>query len=150
MYASSTALDFDLITDFEETNHGKQWVAFDKVENGKLHGFIISRKEEVLPIVYTLDNRYISAEDFSEYKKGDLVQVDFEFVRELIYEEVEDKDDKAFKGKGKYANTGNKGTFKTIKGNKEEYICVGLSNHDIGAIKEIDKLTAEEESAFDN
>ena len=151
IYASSVDINFE-DNGFEETNHGKQWIAFDKIDNDTLHGFVVSRKEDILPVEFELDTRYIEASDFNNYKKGDLVQVDFELVRTAIYEEVEAKqDDHKFKGKGKYAKAYNgNGTYKAIKGFDEKYVCVGLSNENVGAIAEEDlgKLGQDEDTPF--
>lgn len=151
IYPSTEEIDFE-DSDFEETNHGKQWVVFDKLDGTTLYGFVVSRKEDILPVQFELDTRYIEPEDFKEYKIGDLLQVDFEYVRTPIYKEVESQPkENKFKGKGKYAKaeTGNS-TYKAIKGFEEKYVAVGLSNHQIDAItdEDLSKLSPEEDNPF--
>lgn len=151
IYASTEDLDFNS-ENFEETNHGKQWIAFDKVEENTLFGFVVSRKEDILPIKFELDTRYIEEADFVSYEKGDLIQLDFEFIRTAIYEEVEDKQKpNIFKGKGKYAKADNgNGTYMSIKGFEEKYVCVGLSNEKKKVIEgeELHRLYEDESTPF--
>lgn len=151
IYASSSDINFE-DKDFQEENHGKQWIAFESISDGKLKGFIISKKEEVFNVEFELDSEYITDEDFKKYQKGDLVQVDFECVRTAQYKEVEAKEQpQKFKGKGKYAKAQTQqGTYKSITGFDEKFVCVGISNEKIGEIQgdDLKKLGEDDDSPF--
>jgi len=133
IYASSKEIDFTK-NDFEEENHGRLWVAFSGIENGKVQGFIFDRKDEGVKLEFDIDTKYISVEDFAEFKQGNIIQLEYEYGKNPIYEDVEvkeEKDEPKFKPKGKYASeaTASGGRrFSQITGYTERLICVGISN----------------------
>jgi len=134
IYASSKEMDFEK-GNFEEENHGRLWVAFAGIENEKVNGFIFDRKDEGVKLEFDLDTKYISVEDFAEFEQGAIIQLEYEYVKNPIYEDVEveeKKDEPKFKPKGKYAsevnNSGGGRRFPQITGYTEKLVCTGISN----------------------
>lgn len=134
IYASSKEIDFE-VGDFEEENHGRIWVAFSEVKDDKVIGFIFDRKDEAVKLEFDLDTEYINAEDFTGLEQGNIAQLEFEYGKKALYEEVEVEDKKEdekpkFVPKGKYKNevTNNGRKFPQITGYEERLTCVGISN----------------------
>lgn len=131
IYASSSEIHFDNEA-FEEENHGRLWLSFIGVENDTLKGIIFNKKLENIPLDFKLDTNYITAKDF-DFEQGRLIQIEFEFGRTPIYEdvEVEEKEEKAgFQPKGKYAsektNSGRK--HQQVTGYIDRLVCTGVSD----------------------
>ena len=106
---------------------------FSGIEDGKVQGFIFDRKDEGVKLEFEIDTKYISVEDFAEFKQGNIIQLEYEYGKNPIYEdvEVEEKDDSKFKPKGKYASetTASGGRrFPQITGYTERLVCTGISN----------------------
>jgi len=80
--------------------------------------------------LFDLDTDYIKAEDF-KFEQGRLIQIEFEFGRTPIYEEVKiEEEEKAFKPKGKYVNekTNSGRRYPQVTGYTDRLVCTGISD----------------------
>ncbi len=131
IYASSKELNFEELN-FEEENHGRLWMSYVNADDNIVTGVIFNKKQESLVLDFDLDTTYIKAEDF-EFEQGRLIQIEYEFGRTPIYEEVEteEKDEnKGFKPKGKYASekTNNGKKYQQVTGYTDRLVCTGISD----------------------
>lgn len=130
IFASSKEINFE-DEKFEEDNHGRLWLSFVKAEDKVLTGVVFNKKLENIVLNFDLDTDYIKAEDF-DFEQGRLIQIEYEFGRTPIYEEVEVKEDEksGFKPKGKYAsektNSGKK--YQQVTGYVDRLVCTGISD----------------------
>ncbi len=131
IFASSKEINFE-DENFREDNHGRLWLSFVRAEDKVLTGIVFNKKQESIVLNFDLDTDYIKAEDF-EFEQGRLIQIEFEFGRTPIYEEVEieeKEEDKGFKPKGKYAsektNSGRK--YPQVTGYTDRLVCTGISD----------------------
>lgn len=131
IFASSKEINFE-DENFEEDNHGRLWISFVHAEDNIMTGIAFNKKQENIVLNFDLDTDYIKAEDF-EFEQGRLIQIEYEFGRTPIYEEVEaeeKEEDKGFKPKGKYAsektNSGRK--YQQVTGYIDRLVCTGISD----------------------
>ena len=151
IFASSKEINFE-DENFEEDNHGRLWISFVHAEDNIMTGIAFNKKQENIVLNFDLDTDYIKAEDF-EFEQGRLIQIEYEFGRTPIYEEVEaeeKEEDKGFKPKGKYAsektNSGRK--YQQVTGYIDRLVCTGISDakedvYDLTPYLEVETLEEE-------
>ena len=141
IFASSKEIDFE--KEFEEKNHGRQWVVFNEIINNEIGGFVFNKKQEYVPISMRL-SEYITQDDFKDFKQGDIIQLDYEYNKVPIYtgkiitKETSNANTN-YKAKGKYANEdkGYSTSYPEISGYEEFFVCVGINNVNSEATKDI-------------